>query len=84
MLSSFVLTAMLSAAPYKGYNNYCARLSTEGEAVQMDQAHHMAAQLLPHGYACNVCVVCVRGVVVGWTTHFFGATPETDHPMPST
>jgi hypothetical protein len=49
MLPSLFAATVLSAAPYKGYNNYCAHLSTENEAVQMDQATHTAAQLLSAG-----------------------------------
>ena len=37
-------------APPRGWNNYCARLGLENETVQLGQAQHQAAQLLPSGY----------------------------------
>ena len=42
--------ATQAAPPFKGWNNYCAHLSVANETVQLEQAGHAQAQLLPSGF----------------------------------
>ena len=65
-----------AAAPFKGWNNYCAHLSVMNESVQLEQAGHAKLQLLPSGYDYFV----LDG---GWFEDGNGSTCTDDYGRPT-